>query len=118
FSVGGKAHPDAPRHLVEPDIFYASTVRNLHYHALPVRRKVKSRVNGQITQHPRLLAAPVEPGELRATRHSARLIDQDALLRDGKGSFAPAPGAYYVNLFGDRKSISRRFQALDVERLG
>ena len=77
---------------------------------------MKAGVVRQIAKHPRLFTTPVKPGELRTTPKITGAISQDTLLGDGKGSSAAA--AAYLNLFGDRNSISRHFQTLGVERLG
>src|SRR5947207_6022129 len=112
--IEGKPSPETARQLVNPDVPISTGDR--HRRPLPVRRKVKTGIVSQIAKQPRLLATPIEPGDLRTTSNITGAISQDALLGDGKGSSARA--ATYLNLFGDRNSISRHFQTLGVERLG
>ena len=112
--IEGKPSPETTRQLVYPDVPISTGDR--HRRLLPVRRKVKTGIVRQIAKHPRLLATPIEPGDLRTTPNVTGAISQDALLGDGKGSSAAAAADW--NLFGDRNSISRHFQTLGVEWLG
>src|SRR5205085_4427098 len=111
-----KLSPPFHSFIVFPFFFFSSRRRHTRFDCDWSSDVVLFRsINGLIAKHPKLFPTAVEPSELRATAHRAGQINQDTILRNGE--YSVGHGWYGLHLFGDWKSIPRRFQAVGVERL-